>query len=238
MVIEYVGVAHVEVDDGPGVVTFDRVVDGELEQHLLLDHVLPLVLARQGQLVLHGALISLDGVGVVILGSSGAGKSTMTGYAMQHGWTVGGDDGAVVHQAPRARAEPTYSTIRLTPAAGDLLGIDLTAAPPVVGKRRVVDTDRFSFSGDVVDLDVVVVLERSSTAGFRPLGGIDAHVRLFSSTFHADLATRSALPSVVDRLALLVETTKVAVLSVPAGREGLGEAERCLRRVVSGTSRP
>jgi hypothetical protein len=238
-VIDIVGVAAIEVDDVTSIVTFDRLLDPEMEQHLLFDHVLPLVLARAGHVVLHGGVITSGDHGMVLVGPTGAGKSTLTAFAWQQGWTVGGDDGAVIHPTDPPSVEPTYATVRLTPAAADLVGIDPTGCSPVVGKLRVEASGSRAFRSAPVHLRsiaVVVPVPEGASAGFEPLGAIDAHARLFGATFHADYSRTARLPTVMSSLARIVERVVVGLLSVPRGLEGLREAERVLRSLVESTS--
>jgi hypothetical protein len=232
LVIDFVDVALVEVDLPRGIVTFDRRLPDGVEQHLLFDHVLPLVLAHGGALVLHGAVVSLAGLGAVLVGSSGAGKSTLTAYAWQHGWTVGGDDGAVLHATRPPTVEPTYPTVRLTPTSADLLGIVPHALVNVVGKLRLVGDGERVFRQDPVKLGLVAVIEPAPAgepARFERLGGVEAHAELFGSTFHAELSGQRVLPAVVHDLATIVETTDVGRLFVPRGLHGLAAAEHLVR---------
>lgn len=237
LVIQYVGVSIVRVDP-TGRVTFDRELDPELEQHLLLDHVLPLTLAWRGFLVLHGAFISRRDSGVVLLGSTGAGKSTLTAFALQRGWTLGGDDGVVVHVGEQTRAEPTYSTVRLTPTSADMLGIDPTVMAPVAGKRRLKLEPLADRPTEPVAVKVFAVLARGTTAKFSPLVGAAAHARLFSSTFQVHEPTHPGLASLVARLAHISESSQCGVLTVPSGVAGLSEAERMLRALLDGDKAP
>jgi hypothetical protein len=236
LVAEFTDLAVVEVREDCGLVVFDRALPADTEEHLLLDHVLPLILARRRHLVLHGGVISWDGQAAVLVGSPGAGKSTLTAYAWQHGWSVGGDDGAVLHATEPPGVEPTYATIRVTASGAGLLGIDLAQGSGVVGKTRIAGHGARAFRQERVDLRVVAVVEpvgADVAAGFVPLGGIDAHAELFGSTFHADLSDRGGtLPTVVRDLATIVEATVVGRLLVPRGTAGLAEAERLLRHLV------
>ena len=233
--LEFVGLVVVEVDDATGGVTFDRRLDDDMEQHLLFDHVLPLVLARAGRVVVHGGLMSRDGQGVVLMGASGAGKSTLTAFGWLHGWTVGGDDGTVVSAGASPTAEPTYATIRLKQDSAALLDLDLRGSAAVAGKLRVGGPHVAGFLQERVALRLIVMLERAAAtdaASLTPLDGLDAHARLFGSTFHAELTGSRLLPPVIDALATIVEATTVARLSLPPGREGLVAAEGLLRRHV------
>ncbi|HEV2068236.1 MAG TPA: hypothetical protein VGR26_00410, partial [Acidimicrobiales bacterium] len=232
LAIEFVGLVAVEVDEASGSVTFDRHLPRDMEQHLLLDHVLPLVLARRGRLVVHGGVVSRHERGAVLIGASGAGKSTLTAFAWQQGWTVGGDDGAVLYDSDPPVVEPTYATVRLTPASVELLGIVPEASAAVVGKRRITAEGNRAFRQQRVELGLIAIIEPGATglpARFQPLDGGEAHARLFGSTFHAELSGTGLLPGVIDRLASIVEASTVGRLTVPHGIEGLAAAERLLR---------
>lgn len=238
LVIEFVDVALVDVEWERGQVVFDRHLPPEMEQHLLLDHVLPLALAARGQLVVHGGVISLDGRGVVLLGASGAGKSTLSALAWQQGWTLGGDDGAVLSDADPPTVEPTYATVRLTPSSTELLGMGSMASSPVVGKRRIADDAERRFFQAAVPLCVIANIQPAAagaTARFDVVDGVSAHAVLFGSTFHAEMKG-PLLPSVIERLGNIVETTTVGTLTVPRGLAGLVAAEQQLRALVTDRS--
>jgi hypothetical protein len=234
LVIEFVDLALVEVDGAT--VVFDRDLPDEMEQHLLFDHVLPLVLARDGRLVLHGGVVSRGGRGAVLVGATGAGKSTLTAFAWQQGWTVGGDDGSVLFTTDPPTVEPTYATLRLTPTSADLLGIDPATSSAVVGKMRIAGHGRQAFHQRAVELRLIAIIEPvgDAEASFEPLGAINAHARLFGSTFHADLSRTNLLPAMLDELATIVETTTVGRLTVPRGLAGLTSAEQLLRMLLDG----
>jgi hypothetical protein len=235
LVIEFVDVAHVEVLEDSGAVTFDRQLDPQMEEHLLFDHVLPLVLARRGGVVLHGAVISRDERGAVLMGRSGAGKSTLAAFAWQRGWMVGGDDGAVILDTDPPTVEPTYATVRLTPPSAALLGIDPASTSAVVGKMRLAGGPDQAFRQDPVDLRLIVAITpvaAGERARIEPLDPVSAHAELFASTFHAELSGNGLLASTVERLAAIVERTAVAHLIVPRGIEGLDAAEDLLRTTL------
>jgi hypothetical protein len=239
LVIEFVDLVTVAVQESTGLVTFDCYLESEMEQHLLFDHILPLVLARRGNLVLHGGVISRSGIGVVLVGATGAGKSTMTAFAWQHGWTVGGDDGAVLHATDPPTVEPTYATVRLTPDSVELLGVDPAMSEGVIGKIRIAGAGAQAFTQEAVELRVIAIIDPVQAeveARLDRLDSISAHARLFGATFHADLAADRSLPGVLDRLATIVETSIVARLSIPRGLAGLAVAESLLRDAIDKAS--
>ncbi len=231
LVVEFVNLATVEVTE-TGTVIFDRRLSDEMEQHLLLDHILPLVLARKGALVVHGGIISWDGKAILLMGSSGAGKSTLTAFAWQRGWTVGGDDGAVLYPTKPPTMEPTYPTLRLTPVTANLLRIEPSATSSVVSKLRITGEGSRAFRQERVELRLIVSVEPAGAGeipAFERLRAADAHAKLFGSTFHAELLGKRLLPAIVEGLASIVETTTVGRLTVPRGLDGLAAAEDLLR---------
>lgn len=235
LVIEFVDLVTIEVREAGGDVIFDRPLPAELEQHLLFDHVVPLVLARRGQLVLHGGVISRDEKGVVLVGASGTGKSTLTAFTSQHGWTVGGDDGAVLSMSDPPTVQPTYATVRLTPVSAALLGMNPAEASSVVGKLRLWRTADRPFNPGAVPLRLIAIIvpaDAGAEVRFERLDGMSAHAKLFGSTFHAELSAARFLPAIVDRLASIVETTPVGSLIVPRGLDGLAAAEKVLRTEI------
>ena len=227
LVVHIVDHAVVAVSDA-GLITFDRALPEEMEQHLLMDHILPLVLATSGALVVHGGVISLDGRGPCWLGSSELGKSTLTAYAWKQGWVVGGDDAAVVAPGPPPTAEPTYPTMRLTRDSAALLGIDVDTGSPVAGKIRLADDRVRPLCAAPVPVGVIAIVtpgDAGDAARFDPVAGAEAHAELFGSTFHADLRTRRLLPRIVDDIGQIIDSTLVGRLVVPWGWAGLHEAE-------------
>ncbi len=233
LVVEFYGETTFEVRDRDGAVVIDREVAPDLEQHLLLDHVLPLLLARRGELVLHGAVLGDGERAAVLMGRTGSGKSTLTAYAGQRGWTVGGDDGAVLQPGPPVTVEPTYPTIRLLPDAAELLGLGADAGTEAVGKRRLDTAGPEPFRGRPTTLALVAVVQpvpADQPASLTRLRGVDAHAALFGNTFHVDLGPGVLLARVVELLARVADTVPIGLLSVPRGGAGLAAAEQVLRR--------
>lgn len=231
LVVEFVDVASAEVDDHGGV-CFDRELPPELAEHLLLDHLVALHLSRRGHVVFHGAVISNNDRAVVLVGRSGAGKSTLAAFAGQRGWSVGGDDGAIVLLGDVATVQPTCATLRLTADASSLLGIDPGCGARVGGKSRLTTSAR----PGPLPLAAIVVLEPTSgeeCPGLAPLTGVDAHAALFGHTFHVELAGGPLMRNLLDQLVVIAETVLVGRLSAPRSTEGLADVERILRRLVA-----
>lgn len=85
-------------------------------RHLLIDHVLPIVLAARGHLLLHASGVATGAGAVLFAGPSGAGKSTLAFMLGRPPWRLLADD--VVRLEVRedgARAFPAYPGSRLWP---------------------------------------------------------------------------------------------------------------------------
>lgn len=235
LVVEFIGVATGEVRDGEDVVVFDRRLPPPLERHLSLDHVLPLVLARRGELVVHAGVVRRGHHAVVLIGPSGAGKSTLVAHCGQRGWIIGGDDGVVLRRGVTWTAQPTRAGLRLTQDSLDVLELSSAGSPESAGKYETTMAGATPVPWSPVPPAAVVTLEPTAGAGlaeFSPLLGVAAHVALFRGVIHADMTDPTALDRVVGRLADLAESVPVGRLTVPRGREGLSSAETVLRRLL------
>lgn len=86
----------------------------ETLEHLLLDQVLPRVLAQRGRMVVHAALVGSGTDAAILLGRSGWGKSTLAGLLHAHGWRLWSDDCTLLHaQDDAVLAWPAYPGLRL-----------------------------------------------------------------------------------------------------------------------------
>jgi hypothetical protein len=137
--------------------------------------------------------------------------------------------------------EPTYATVRLTPASTELLGLASQTTASVVGKLRMAGDSGSRFRQAAVPLGLIARIEPVAAgrpASFEPLDGIGSHALLFRSTFHAELRGHRLLPDVVERLAAIVEATTVGRLLVPRGLDGLMATEEVLRARLAEDRRP
>jgi len=87
-------------------------------RHLILDQVLPRVLAHRGQLVLHAGAARIGQEAIAFIGETGRGKSTLTASFHAAGYPLLSDDGLVLMQGDGTTcAQPTYPSLRLWPEA-------------------------------------------------------------------------------------------------------------------------
>lgn len=139
IVVEFPSGAVFEV--GPASVTLlARLSDDEdLIAHLLLDHVLPRLVALRGDVMLHAAgAVGPSGRAHLLVGDSGAGKSTLGTAMAAAGWPLLDDDGIRVASVDgRCCAFPGYEGVRLLPdAAQNVLPHAVAGRPMSRGHRK------------------------------------------------------------------------------------------------------
>jgi hypothetical protein len=164
------------VEDGARV-TFRRIEGGSdaLVRLFLLGSCMGAILQQRGYVVLHGNAVSQDGETCrIIVGHSGAGKSTAAAWHFREGATILADDVCAISfgEDGRARVVPSYPQIKLWRASADLLGI------PTAGLRSVHERhDKFAvplgaqFAAAPLLLTEVVELSAGNTV-VAPLKGM------------------------------------------------------------------
>ena len=89
-------------------------LDANTIEHLLVDQVLPRLLAHEGHLLLHACAVDIEGRTVLFLGKSGWGKSTLAALLHHAGYTLYSDD-CVLLQSHNSNwhTVATYPSLRL-----------------------------------------------------------------------------------------------------------------------------
>ena len=115
--------------------------DVETLEHLLIDQVLPRLLAEQGETILHASCVQVENACALFLGQSGWGKSTLASLLQQCGGQLLSDDCVVLRQeGTQVLAVATYPSLRLF---NDSIAHSFDFAPRQssvarhTGKRRV-----------------------------------------------------------------------------------------------------
>ncbi|TNC71487.1 hypothetical protein [Rubellimicrobium roseum] len=133
--------------------------------HMLLDQVLPRVLAHEGHLVLHSGGVAFENRAILILGDSGFGKSTLTARFAQSGGVLLSDDAMLVDRFDGAFVvRPVYPGLRLMPDSLAALFAGRSGSPVAAytDKKRL-PVPLAGHNGPV-RLAMIVVLGRPSDA--------------------------------------------------------------------------
>ena len=114
-------------------------------EHLLLDQVIPRLLAGRGHLVVHASLVRFGTQAVAFLGRSGWGKSTLAALLHRHGLTALCDDCILLERQDGAVfAIPSYPGLRLYEDSIAQALVDDLAIGPVAeysDKQRIIGLD-------------------------------------------------------------------------------------------------
>ncbi len=138
--------------------------------HFLADQVIPRALAHEGSFIVHAGAVQVDEAAILVMGSSGGGKSTLSTSFDQSGLAMLGDDAMVVSRVnDRFCAKAVYPSLRLLPDSIQALlpnSIGSTAVAHYSAKRRV--SMPLAETADPLPIGAIFVL--AAPAGH---GGID-----------------------------------------------------------------
>jgi len=142
----------------------DPDADHSTLEHLLLDQVIPRIMAQQGNAVVHGSCVQLvDGRVIAIVGDTGTGKSTLASGFFLDGATLLTDDSFLVRVRNKGvNLVPGYRTLRLWPEVAEEFysNANMRSMAHYSDKQRIglepriVETDR---------LDGVLLLESDAS---------------------------------------------------------------------------
>lgn len=182
----------------------------------LLDHALSIFLYSSGAFtLLHAGCVEIDGRGVAFLGSSGAGKTTLTGFAMGEGHRLVCDD-----KLPVARLGGEWCGLPAHPYHR------ADRAPESLGRRVEASVEK------PVPLALCCLLDpvpASSRPALREVPEREAIVRLSA---HRGIRVPWREKADLDLLAQLVGELPVFWLEVPRDRGSLGAVLELLYRQV------
>jgi hypothetical protein len=168
-----------------------------LIRHLLLDQVLPRVVAQRGGTVLHASAVSVNKTAVAFLGASGAGKSTIASWLHQKGHALLSDDCVAMDTGPDAfRIIPSYAGARLWDDSPAVPRAGADSLHPVADCPNYSDKLRLqvgaSAAQEALPLKGLLVLEPKSAAphnkvSLAALKGVEATMALVEHSFRLDM---------------------------------------------------
>ncbi len=119
------------------------------------------ILIQRGILVLHANALEKDGKGIICLGNSGVGKSTIAYLLMQKGWKLISDD--LVAVTPKGMILPGIPRIKLWQDVVELLDLDKNSLPRLRKKinKFLIKGEHIISSEKIVPLHKIYVINRS-----------------------------------------------------------------------------
>jgi hypothetical protein len=214
---------HFYVDFAARTVTYLPV--GELPtvtlRHLLVDQLLPHLLAVGGDLVLHASAVELDGTALAFVGPTGAGKSSLAAGFVARGAALLTDDFVVLRErGDRYLAEPAYPSLRLWEDAAERFAghpEELQEVADYTAKRRW-DVPEAAHAREPVPLRAVIAPGLEPGPGDPParigrLGGSDSFAILLHQHFRVEGPGRRARQAAdFDRIARLAGRVPVFLM--------------------------
>jgi hypothetical protein len=202
-------------------------------RHLLLDQVLPALLAGKGFLVLHASAVALKGRALGFLGPPGAGKSTLAAALTRFGAATVADDALVLRVADRqTEAIPTYPGLRLWPGAQALVGrwpsLRRTPVSHQHNKQRWFGAG-VAFAETPTPLAALYLLAPGRTPRIEPVAPREALMELVRFSMMFDPTDRAAIARGFELASRVVEAGAVRRLIVPVGRRALADACAAVR---------
>ncbi len=188
---------------------------------------------QQGQLVLHGSAVAINGRAVVICGASGWGKSTLAAALHRQGHRLLADDFAAIRttaRGPVMHAGPPG--LKLWPDSAHALGLDIGNLPrvhPLIEKRRV-PTRRARRQAML--LGRVVILAPGAPGEITPLGPQHALIEILRHSYGARTLAALHAADHFARCAALVRAVPVARLRAPRSLAQLPHLVRLVEEQV------
>jgi hypothetical protein len=192
-------------------------------RQLLLGHVVPLLFANRGALVLHASAVRTPHGAIAFVGETQAGKSTIAAALSARGCSLMADDCAIVEVVDgECRVRPMHVGVRLWPDAASVLRTAGPAARAGTQKKRRIAAEALGIqvSRRPVPLHRVYVLEPASArqpVSIEPLSRANAVVALLASSFQLEIDRPTQLLRSFDNLSAVASRVPVRRLCRPRG---------------------
>ena len=201
-------------------------------RHLLIDQVVPLVLAHLGHFVLHASAFTTESGAVALAGPTGSGKSTLSASFGAHGSPFLADDALVIEPGAGGwLARPAYPGLRVWPdVVAAVHDSEPSPVAPYTDKRRIGAGDGLPFSATPVKLIRIYALgyEEAEEIAVGPMSRRDALMTLIAHTLTMDPADTGRAVAQLDRAYALCRDVPVRRLTYPRELAALGEVRAAI----------
>jgi len=217
--------------------------------HLLLDQVLPLHLASQGEFVLHASSVATGdephGRAILFLGESGAGKSSTAIGCSLVGATLLGDDFALISlDADPPAVTPANVGVRLWEEMVGAISPDEPGVPVAefTSKMRVFPSPAIRAVTDPLPIGALVFLGPRLPAASEPLleniSSAKAFVHLLESSYRVTVADHEDRLRAMDQAARLVNSVPSVRLRMPENVDDLSASCATVLKLVQDVIQP
>lgn len=227
------GIGRFVVEEGRRVVAWaDPDAPSEDLSQQLSGSALALALMQRGTLVLHAAVVHIDGRALLVSGHSGDGKSTMAAACAAAGHTIIADDLAVLDPGPEGWTVRRMAPIvRLGSGASGSLGSHARwqADDKTVHLLPHDDTD------DAVPVGGIACLEWDAQLALTPMAPVAAALALIDRAFCLPAFRQPQAEATLRQCTQLARACPVWRLTRPLDRDRIAEAVTLLADALSGT---
>lgn len=206
---------------------------------IIVRRVLPRLSVFHGRLPIHAATLA-DGSGaVMLLGSSGAGKSTMTAALALHcGWDIFSDDMSVLGDEGRHVAFPTVPGVSVWQQSRDALGLAPEDCLPLHSREgKVWYSPRMAGPLPPQPLEVVILLSFDSDGGgiaCKRLAGPSVLVGLSSQLVPFNGRDAGEIAGLMERFNRMGAAVPIYGLAYPRDYRALPDVVNTIRRLRTG----
>ena len=187
----------------------------ETLRHLLLDQVLPRVLAQQGRVVLHAGSVKIGDEVIAFVGETGSGKSTLTASFHAANYPLLSDDCLLLTPSEDSTlCLPTYPCIRLWPEAIDNLYAQAPQISPMAhysNKQRLISDTDAEYNSLQSCLTAIYLLASEPSIDnnniiHNRLSSSEACIEIIRNSFHLDPTNRLLGSAAFEKAINIVET--------------------------------
>jgi hypothetical protein len=203
---------------------------------IITRRVLPRISVLHGRLPMHGATLG-DGQGAtMLLGSSGAGKSTMTAALARYlGWGIFSDDMSIVGDQGRHMVFPTTLGVSVWQQSQRALGLPPEDCRPLQHyEGKAWYSPAPTVAPPPQPLEVVIMLSFDPNGGgidYRRVSGPDALVKVSSQLVGFNPTDIDAIAALIERATRLAATIPIYALSYPRDYGALPDVVATVRRL-------
>jgi hypothetical protein len=206
---------------------------------IIVRRVLPRLGAFHGRLPIHAASLADDSGAVLLLGSSGAGKSTMTAALALHlGWDIFSDDMSLIGDEGRHTAFASMPGVSLWQASQEALGLPPEDCQPVRSRQgKVWYSPGVTGPRPPQPLEAVILLSIDAEGRgieCQRLTGPSVVVGLFSQLVVFHRRNPSEIARQMDRFKRIATAVPIYGLAYPRDFRVLAEVVDTIRRIRAG----
>jgi len=172
----------------------------ETIRHLLLDQVMPRVMAHRGHAVIHGSANRVEDHAVLFIGDSGAGKSTLAASLHRRGFPLLCDDCLCLQvNKDDVLAVPGYAGARLWPDSAEAVFMGELSSTPMAHyskKQRLTLPEEHSVLRHQLPVKAIFLLDCctpgdvAADISIRQLSGASLVVEMLKNAFQLDMSDR------------------------------------------------